>query len=304
MVPPPGLLHSRWFVLALILGLVSVPTPAASDAPLTASLRMFQDVYEVGTVIRGELTVINPTERWVEYSHGANLASNLELITADGKAISPTRPRRFGAAKAKSIGPGGFIGLTFDAGMLFPRLDKPGDYILRFGPQGAPSQEVKFKLIEAFSPTADYRLLLETAVGPLRIALDTSEAPVAVHNIVNLARSGLYDGAKIPRVEKGVAFKIRGPASARYRIRPQEKTSAALLAGAVLLEASPPGPGAFNMPHLIVLLGPRPEWQGKATVIGHLVGGAETLDKLVARGGGSGLQVISATVEEGPAAGE
>ncbi|HHN74554.1 MAG TPA: hypothetical protein ENK10_04930 [Acidobacteria bacterium] len=295
----PALPLSRCLLPVLMVGL-AVTATAAADSPLTASLRMFQDVYEVGTVIRGELTVINPTEKWVDFDGAAELAGNLELVTADGKAISPTRPRRFGAARAKAIGPGGFVGLTFDAGMLFPRLGRPGDYTLRFAPPGAPAQQASFKLIEAFSPTAAYRLTIETTVGPLTIALDPSEAPVAVHNVVNLARSGLYDGASIPRVEKGVAFKIRGPGAPRYRIRPQEKTSAALLAGTVLLEASPPGPGAFNLPHLIVLLGPRPEWQGKATVIGHLLGGAETLDQLMARGHGAGLEVVSATITQAP----
>ncbi len=55
---------------------------------------------------------------------------------------------------------------------------------------------------------AKYELLLDTSMGPIRLALDAMHAPGHVRNIVALAESGFYDGVTFHRVIKG--FMIQG----------------------------------------------------------------------------------------------
>lgn len=278
--------------------LVSLTAAAEEKPALTTTLKMLQGVYETGQVVRGELTLLNPSEGWVNVSDLSNPAESLRLVTEDGKTIKPRKPSRFGGAKTKAVGPGGFVGVTFDAGLLFPQLTKPGRYTLRFEKTGFQTQQVPLTMIPAFSAAKKYRLLLTTSAGKIAIQLDPGAAPVAVHNIVSLARTGFYDGASIPKVEKGVALKIRGPVKRQHRIFPVETTKTTLLAGTVLVEPSGPGRARYNLPNLLILLGPKPEWQSAATAVGQVVAGSETLERLSAAGSRRGLKVTSATIEE------
>jgi len=272
------------FAAALMpLVLLATPSRAAEEpASLKSTLTLNQDLYEAGMPIRGELTVVNEGSGWAEIPDASHLARHLELRLGGGKVVKAQDPDRFGAAKTTALGPGGFVGFDFDARALFPLLEKPGEYLLAFAPPGAlPAATVSLRILPAFDPNEDYRLSLTTPVGELVIDLFEKEAPVAVHNIVQLARTGFFDGAAIPKIQKGVALVIRGPITERHRIVPFEKTTAPLLAGTVVLEPAPPGrrrPG--NFPKLIVLLGPQPDWQGKSTAVGQVVAGQEVLEKL------------------------
>jgi cyclophilin family peptidyl-prolyl cis-trans isomerase len=53
-----------------------------------------------------------------------------------------------------------------------------------------------------------YEVLLDTSAGPIRLALDATDAPGHVRNMVALAESGFYDGVVFHRVIKG--FMIQG----------------------------------------------------------------------------------------------
>ena len=291
---------ARWVPILAVAGiLVASLTVAAEKKPaLSTTLKMFQGVYETGQVVRGELTLLNPSESWVDVSDISNPARDLRLVTEDGKTIEPRKPSRFGGAKTKAIGPGGFVGLTFDAGLLFPELTKPGRYTLRFEKAGFQTRQVPFTMLPAFSARKKYKLLLTTPAGKIAIRLDPGAAPVAVHNIVNLARTGFYDGAVIPKIEKGVALKIRGPVERKHWISPVETTKTPLLAGTVLVEPSGPGRSPHNLPNLLILLGPKPDWQSAATAIGQVVAGTETLQRLSSAGSRPGPKITSATVEE------
>jgi len=125
--------HLAALICIALLPLLGLVTASAQDAageaadggeesPLSLRVGMFQTVYEAEQVLRGELSVINTSEEWVEVQDVASLASALTVRTAEGKPLELDQKaaKKFGAANAEKIGPGGFVGLTFDAGQLFP----------------------------------------------------------------------------------------------------------------------------------------------------------------------------------------
>jgi cyclophilin family peptidyl-prolyl cis-trans isomerase len=274
----------------LILGCALAPAaeqkPAAGKAPagaiVSTSLKTTQDVYEVGATVRAELTIENLSAEWTPIPDTSDLARYLRLTGDDGKALEPVKADRFGAAKTKELGPGGFVGLSFDASMLFPALAQPGSYRLSFKKGGLASQDVPVRVIPAFDPSRKYQLKLAIPELDLVVDLFAKNAPVAVHNIVSLARTGFFDGAAIPRIEPGVMIGVHGPVTPAHRIVPFEKTSVDYLAGTVLLEASAERERA-NYPNLVILLGPAPAWQGQYTAIGQVVSGLAELQKFALR---------------------
>lgn len=259
----------------------------AGDPPLALRVGMFQSVYEAEGVIRGELSITNTGTDWVAVEGLANLSSQLRIKTDEGAVLAPDEEaaKRFGAVNADSLGPGGFAGVAFDAALLFPALSSPGKYeiYLEYGSlRSAPAQVT---ILPAFDPEADYRLVLHAAGGKVVIDLFEDEAPVTVRNIVNLARTGFYDDARVPRAVADVALQVSGPVTPNHRIQPIENAGAAMLTGTVLAEPSaPPGRAAsqrFSFPNLLVLLEPQPGWQGTAAVIGQVIEGEDTLARMV-----------------------
>ncbi len=284
-----------------------VATAAAKTAPaVTATLQLGQAVYELGQVIRGEATLVNRSAEWAKISDAANLPAALRLVTADGKELVPEGAAKFGAAKTTSLGPGGFVGFTFDAALLFPVLEKPGRYTLAFRPEGVPPVETAFQVIPAFDPAKKYELHLATPAGPVTIELFTKDAPEAVHNVVSLARAGGYgDTARQLRVRKGMLALV-GHGDPRFRF-PGEETSLQLLAGTVIVQPAGRTFRDGNTPNLGILLEPRPDWQGKVTAIGQVTEGLEALLQLArvpVRKDGSGRPLapidLRITVKEKP----
>jgi cyclophilin family peptidyl-prolyl cis-trans isomerase len=81
----------------------------------------------------------------------------------------------------------------------------------------------------------------------------------------------------------GTMLAIHGPVTPAHRIQPFEQTTTPHLAGTVLLEAAGQNKERVNYPNLIVLLAPQPTTQGKYTVVGQVVSGLDTLQKLAVR---------------------
>ncbi len=279
------------FLFAALAAQAATPPPkdtAPAAAPVQAALTLGQDVYETGTAVRAELVLTNTSSQWVTIPDAADIVKQLRLVTPDGKELEPTRPEQFGAARTKELGPGGFVGVTFDATMIFPALSQEGRFKLAY--RGAGGKEAALRMIPAFDPRAKYRLEFTTPDGDVAVELLPQDAPVAVHNVVNLARTDFYEGAAVVRMEPGVMLAIHGPVTAAHRITPFEQTQTPYLAGVVLLDAQGGERGRFNYPNLIVLLAPAPSLQGRYTVVGQVVAGLDVLQKLAQRPttGGSG----------------
>jgi cyclophilin family peptidyl-prolyl cis-trans isomerase len=281
---------------ALVMLCAPYPSPALAEAqapedagppPLALRVGMFQSVYEVESLMRGELSIANTGSEWVTVKGLANLSAYLRLKTEKGEVLSPDQEaaKRFGAVKAESLGPGGFAGLTFDAALLFPALSNPGKYEIYLEHGTLRSAPSELTILPAFDPSSDYRLVLHAAGGKVVIDLFEDEAPVTVRNIVNLARTGFYDDARVPRAVANVALQVSGPVTPNHRIQPIENSGAAMLTGTVLAEPSaPPGRSAsqrFSFPNLLVLLEPQPGWQGTAAVVGQVIEGEDTLARMV-----------------------
>ncbi len=253
--------------------------PAAAGALVRNTLKVAQPEIEAGMPVSAELSIENQSTGTAPVPDTFDLPKLLRLAGADGKEYEPAKPERFGGPRAKELGPGGFAGVTFDAATLFPQLATPGEYTLFVRRGTERTNDVKIRVIPAFNPAAKYRLNMSLGGVDVGIELFAKDAPVAVHNVVSLARVGFFDGADVPRVEQGVMVAIHGPVTPKHRIVPFEKTKAEYLAGTVLVEAAGSERDRANFPNLIVLLAPAPAWQGRYTVVGQVVSGLDALRK-------------------------
>ncbi|UCF67068.1 MAG: hypothetical protein JSV80_14990, partial [Acidobacteriota bacterium] len=134
--------------------------PDVEGDAVVVELRLSQEVYESDMTMLGELALANRSAEWVSIPPADKLARHLKLLTAEGKSIDPSSPEQFGAAKSDKLGPGGFVGFAFDAGLLFPKMTEPGRYTLVFDPPGVASRSVSVRVLPTFDPALDYRLRL------------------------------------------------------------------------------------------------------------------------------------------------
>ncbi len=284
--------------LSLVLLLALLPAGAAlgaektEPAPAEAVVNIALDgfVYESGQPIVGQLVVRNDGGDWLKLGDLADIASSLRLRLPSGEEVRAAKSDAFAAARTKEIGPGGFVGVKFDALRLFPQLARDGAYTLTFKREGMPSPSVPLTVIPAFDPSKTYRLIFATPDGELAIEL-AREMPRTARSLVMLARAGFFENAAISTLRPGYAFSIASTRPGGPVIEAVERTPGELLAGTVVLEPSPPGvEPPHDVPTLIVLLAPRPEWQGQVTAIGRVVESDATLARLVERpaSGGSG----------------
>jgi cyclophilin family peptidyl-prolyl cis-trans isomerase len=282
----PAALATVTLAAALAPAAVFAATAPSAAPPLAAAnVALDGFVFESGQPIPGQLVVRNDGGGWLKTDDLGDIASSLRLTLPGGEEARPARADAFGAAKAKEIGPGGFVGVKFDLLPLFPQLAKEGSYTLTLKRSGVPSPSVSFRVIPAFDPAKAYRLVVPTPDGELAIDL-ARDAPQSVRALVTLARTGFFDKATIGALRPGFAFSVVSVQPAGPRIEPVERTTRELLVGTVVLEPGPPdaaGAPTFNSPVLLVLLAPRPDWQGRVTAVGQLVGGDETLSKLIQR---------------------
>lgn len=124
-------------------------------------------------------------------------------------------------------------------------------------------------------------LLLETEAGTLRIRLNPEEAPLATQALASLARSGALDDVPLHRVVPGILVqggdRLAGDGTGPAPLLPLEPTWGGFPAGTVGLAS--PGDGGVGS-QFFVLHAPRPELEGRHTVVGWLEGSFHILDAL------------------------
>jgi cyclophilin family peptidyl-prolyl cis-trans isomerase/uncharacterized SAM-binding protein YcdF (DUF218 family) len=127
--------------------------------------------------------------------------------------------------------------------------------------------------------TRQVTLVFSTDAGELQLALDPSSAPLAVTRVVDLARSGFYDGTVVHRALFGFAVQFGDPAGDGYGVAPRPPLFSELAPtpfeeGAVGLAASGLDSGSSQ---IFVTLGRFPHLDGESARIGHAGSGWERL---------------------------
>ncbi len=128
-------------------------------------------------------------------------------------------------------------------------------------------------------PRSLQRVRFETDVGPLELTLDPELAPLAVTRLLELLRSGFYDGLSVHRVVPGFVVQLGdkagdgygGAGRAALRSEPSPTTFAA---GSVGLALSGPDSASSQF---FVTLGPYPHLAGDHATVGRASGGWERL---------------------------
>jgi cyclophilin family peptidyl-prolyl cis-trans isomerase/HEAT repeat protein len=123
------------------------------------------------------------------------------------------------------------------------------------------------------------RLSFDTDIGELELELDPSTTPLAVTRVLDLARSGFYDGLEIHRVVPGFVVQFGDPGGDGYGgaarpTLPSELGPAEFQAGDVGMAEAGPDTGSSQ---LFVTLGRFPHLDGQSTRIGRALPGWERL---------------------------
>jgi peptidyl-prolyl cis-trans isomerase-like 3 len=129
---------------------------------------------------------------------------------------------------------------------------------------------------------------LHTSLGDLKLELYCDSVPKSAENFLALCASGQYDASPFHRILKSFITQTGSPAS-----DPKSKTSASIWGGLFADEIRPAlrhnargvvsmankGPDT-NGSQFFICYAPQPHLDGKNTVIGKVIGGWDTLDKL------------------------
>lgn len=157
----------------------------------------------------------------------------------------------------------------------------------------------------AFDTAAEYLWHLDTNHGPMVIRLMPAVAPMHVSSTVYLTRLGFYDGLAFHRVISGFMAQggcPRGTGTGGPGYQYGSECDPALRHDRPgLLSMANAGPGTDGSQFFLTFV-PTPWLDGKHTIFGEVVDGAETLKALEQRGSQSGrtsepLELRRATIE-------
>jgi cyclophilin family peptidyl-prolyl cis-trans isomerase len=129
-----------------------------------------------------------------------------------------------------------------------------------------------------------YRAIVHCERGDIEIELWPSVAPIAVNNLVHLAREGFYDGTTFHRVVPGFLAQAGDPGGSGrggpgYRL-PDELSDTSFVRGTVGMANAGPN---TNGSQFFILLADAPQLNGRYTALGRVIGGLEVADGLPAR---------------------
>jgi HEAT repeat protein/cyclophilin family peptidyl-prolyl cis-trans isomerase len=132
------------------------------------------------------------------------------------------------------------------------------------------------------APRYSTHVYIDTDRGTIQIELAVLDAPLTVHNFVQLARQGYFDGAPVHRVVPSFVVQDGDPTGSGaggpgWTIR-DEINQRPYLRGTVGMALSGPDSGGSQF---FITHGPQPHLDGRYTVLGHVVGGMEVVDRIV-----------------------
>jgi cyclophilin family peptidyl-prolyl cis-trans isomerase len=149
-------------------------------------------------------------------------------------------------------------------------------------------------LLFAGAATADPQATIETSLGTITVALDSTHAPKTVANFVRYAREGHFDGTVIYRVVPGFVLQM-GSYDAKGSAKPTHEpialeTATGLTNARGTLSMARSGPDSATAEFFINLsdnasLDPTPGAPPNTTgyaVFGHVTGGTDVIDSIAA----------------------
>ena len=135
-------------------------------------------------------------------------------------------------------------------------------------------------------PTKSYQAVIKTEKGDIRLELFAAKAPMAVNNLVFLARQGYYDGVTFHRVLSGFMAQTGDPTGTGaggpgYRVRDEfDPTLRHDTEGTVSMANSGPG---TNGSQFFITYAPQPHLDGHHAVFGRVIEGMDVLRSLTPR---------------------
>jgi cyclophilin family peptidyl-prolyl cis-trans isomerase/HEAT repeat protein len=161
----------------------------------------------------------------------------------------------------------------------FPEAGAPWGDPLPIDPRPVPYAEL---LALAHTPAGGQTLLIETDQGTIELRMANADAPLTVHNFVELARAGYFDGQEWPRVVPNFVVQggdPRGDTSGGpgYSIR-DEFNRLRYGTGTLGMALSGPDTGGSQW---FITHSPQPHLDGVYTVFGRVVAGQEVTERIL-----------------------
>ena len=208
----------------------------------------------------------------------------IESLASGGKWEQPVEYQPPAAAPQVLLAPRASVGTMVEVSRYYPQLASAGRYRLQWKPyEGAVASNV---LVIEIAPRK--QAIIQTDLGEMTLQLFYEDAPETVANFLELARSGFYNGLTFHRIEPGYFTQGGDPNGNGTGIRPDgrklpaefaERPQARGMVSMARLESEPDSASC----QFFICNTRMPQWDGKYTIFGQLVGEAsfETLDKLM-----------------------
>jgi peptidyl-prolyl cis-trans isomerase A (cyclophilin A) len=273
--------------LAALLAAVVLPAvlapPSMGAAEVGVRLELSQQFFYEDDPLNVRITVFNRVDKKAENPIQVSLFDGFRVKRDDrwlertGKttAEEPSRPEKIAA--------GSFYGSVVNLVDLYPKLGGTGTYEISWSADGIFSDALVVTVLPRFDPTKEYVGEIRTSRGTIVVNLYGKESPIAVKSFIDLANAGFYEGLQISEVRVDnyvVGGDPRFADPPRQSIQyPTEQSTLPLVAGTVVMRpvrATPPANGST----FVILLRPQPTWAGQVTVLGQVVDGLDTVQRL------------------------
>lgn len=283
------LLARSFLARAVAAGLLLAPGIATRAQPphagVKAVLELSQPFYYAGDPFAVKLTIGNDGNREVPNPVKTSLFASFEVKTAEGTPLEAQgKPAAAEPERPSKLPPGSHYGAIVDLTEIFPDLKKPGRYEIRWTADGISSNAILVQLLPRYDPAKSYRARVETDEGSFVIDFFRDTAPIATKAFVDLANAGFYDGLLFYEVRPDWFVASGDPGgdgtgSAPFRYPAELTPAVPVVAGTVVLRPVSAAPPA-NSSQFMIMLKPQPEMKGQLTVLGQVVEGLETVQRI------------------------
>ncbi len=278
----------RPMVAAIALALAAFPAPAQSPQKpaggVKAALELSQQFYYAGDPFFVRVVIGNDGDKDVKNPVTSPLFQGLRVKRAGGADLEAKgKPDVAEPGRPETLTSKAFYGAVVDVAKIYPDLQVPGAYEIRYAADGLESDTIVVHIIPKYDPQKDYRARVETDQGAFTLEFFRDRSPIAVKAFIDMANAGFYDGLTINEIRPDWLVAAGDPFvdnSGRVPFRfPQELSSTPVVAGTVILRPVAAAPPSNSSP-FVVMLRPEPSYTGQVTVLGQVVEGLETLQRI------------------------